>query len=127
MKSNIKSLGQLLEKGYDIRLKDNNVSIRDGRSNLIAKVTMSRNRTFMLNIQNKLVKCLKSCYKDITWLCHLRFGHLNFGGLQNLSNKEMVRGLPSISHLDQVCKGCLLGKQFKKSFPKESSSRAQKL
>ena len=43
-----------------------------------------------------------------------------------LSKKEMVRGLPSISHPDQVCEGCLLGKQFKKSFPKESSSRAQK-
>ena len=27
---------------------------------------------------------------------------------------------------DQVCKGCLLGKQFKKTFPKDSSSRAQK-
>ena len=127
MKSNIKSLGQLLEKGYDIRLKDNNLSIRDSRSNLIAKVPMSRNRMFMLNIQNELAKCLKACYKDITWLCHLRFAHLNFGGLQLLSKKEMERGLPSISHSDQVCKGCLLRKQFKKGFPKESSSRAQKL
>ena len=37
-----------------------------------------------------------------------------------------MRGLPSLSHPDQVWEGCLLGKQFKKSFPKESSSRAQK-
>ena len=29
MKSNILSLGQLLEKGYDIHLKENNLSIRD--------------------------------------------------------------------------------------------------
>ena len=43
-----------------------------------------------------------------------------------LSKKEMVRGLLSISHPDQVCKRCLLGKQFHKSFPMESSSRAQK-
>ena len=126
MKSNILSLGKLLEKGYDIRLKDNNLSIRDSRSNFIAKVSMSRNRMFILNIQNDVAKCLKTCYKDTTWLWPLRFGHLNFGGLQLLSKKEMVRGLPSISHPNQVCKGCLLGKQFKKSFPKESSSRAQK-
>ena len=110
MKSNILSLGQLLEKGYDIRLKDNNLSIRDNASNLIAKVPMSRNRMFVLNIQNDVTKCLKMCYNDASWLWPLRFGHLNFGGLELLSKKEMVRGLPCISHPDQVCKGCLLGK-----------------
>ena len=60
IKSNILSLGQLLEKGYDIHLKDNNLSIRDTKSNLITKVPMSRNRMFMLNIQNDLAKCLKA-------------------------------------------------------------------
>ena len=81
MKINILSLGQLLEKGYDISLEDNNISIRDSGSNLIAKVPMLRNRMFKLNIQNDLTKCLKVCYKDTNWLRHLRFGHLNFGGL----------------------------------------------
>ena len=50
MKSNILSLGQLLEKGYDIHLRDNNLFIRDNASKLIAKVPMSRNRMFILNI-----------------------------------------------------------------------------
>ena len=77
MKSNFLSLGKLLEKGYDIHLKDNNLSIRDSGSNLIAKMPMSRNRVFMLNIQKDLEKCLEACHKDTTWLWHLRFGHLN--------------------------------------------------
>ena len=81
---------------------------------------------FVLNIQNEVVKCLKACYKDTSLLWHLRFGHLNFGGLDLLSKKEMVRGLPSINHPNQLCEGCLLGKQFRKSFPKESKSIAQK-
>jgi hypothetical protein len=126
MKSNILSLGQLLEKGYDIQLKDNNLSIRDHSSKVIAKVPMSRNRMFVLNIQNDVAQCLKMCYKEESWLWHLRYGHLNFGGLELLSKKDMVRGLPYINHPNQVCEGCLLGKQFKMSFPKESSSRAQK-
>ncbi|KAK2411591.1 putative mitochondrial protein [Trifolium repens] len=126
MKSNILSLGQLLEKGYDIQLKDNNLSIRDHSRKVIAKVPMSRNRMFVLNIQNDVAQCLKMCYKEESWLWHLRYGHLNFGGLELLSKKEMVRGLPNINHPNQVCEGCLLGKQFKMSFPKESSSRAQK-
>ncbi|CAJ2657878.1 unnamed protein product [Trifolium pratense] len=126
MKSNILSLGQLLEKGYDIQLKNNNLSIRDHSNKFIAKVPVSRNRMFVLNIQNDVAQCLKMCYKEESWLWHLRFGHLNFGGLELLSKKEMVRGLPYINHPNQVCEGCLLGKQFKMSFPKESSSRAQK-
>ncbi|KAK6119781.1 hypothetical protein DH2020_046472 [Rehmannia glutinosa] len=50
MKSNILSLGQLLEKGY-IHMKDRSLSIRDDRNNLITKVSMSRNRMFLLNIR----------------------------------------------------------------------------
>ncbi|XP_061341465.1 uncharacterized protein LOC133287802 [Gastrolobium bilobum] len=50
MKNNILSLGQLLEKGYDVHLKNNTLSLRDNQNNLIAKVSMSRNRMFLLNI-----------------------------------------------------------------------------
>lgn len=91
MKSNILSLGQLLEKGYDIRLKQNNLFMRDHASNVIAKVPMTRNRMFVLNFQNEVAQCLKVCYKDKSWCLHLRFGHLNFGGIELLSKKEMVR------------------------------------
>ncbi|EON88766.1 hypothetical protein, partial [Plesiomonas shigelloides] len=38
MKTNILSVGQLLEKGYNIHMKDNNLFLRDGQSKLIAKV-----------------------------------------------------------------------------------------
>lgn len=97
MKSNIVSLGQLLEKGYDIRLKDNNLAIRGTTCNLIAKLPLSRNRMFVLNIQNDVTRCLKTCYKDMSWLWYLQLGHLNFGGSELLSKKEMVIGCPFIS------------------------------
>ena len=126
MKSNILSLGQLLEKGYDIHLKDYSLFLRDDKGNLITKVKMSKNRMFPLNIQNDVAKCLKACHNDPSWIWHLRYGHLNFGGLELLFKKNMVKGLPYINHPDQLCEGCLLGKQFRKSFPKESNSRAQK-
>ena len=103
MKINIMSLGKLLEKGYDIHLKENTLFLRDNIGNLIAKVPMKRNRMFMLNIQNDIAKYLKACYKYASWLWHLRFGHLNFGGLELLSKKEMVRGLPCIKHPNQLC------------------------
>lgn len=36
----------------------------------------------------------------------------------------MVRGLPKIDHIDQVCDGCLVGKQRRHSFPAKSNYRA---
>jgi hypothetical protein len=83
--------------------------------NLIAKVPMTINRMFLLNIQADVAKCLKTFLKDSSWLWHLRFGHENFGGLKLLAQKKMVNGLPSI---DQLCKECLVGKQFRKTFQK---------
>ncbi|KAL8171000.1 hypothetical protein V2J09_022804 [Rumex salicifolius] len=43
-----------------------------------------------------------------------------------MSKKEMVRGIPSIQHPEQLCEGFLLGKQFRRSFPNEAESRAKK-
>ncbi|KAK2975340.1 hypothetical protein RJ640_009694 [Escallonia rubra] len=34
-------------------------------------------------------KCLKACFDNQSWLWHLRLGHLNFGGLELLSMKNM--------------------------------------
>lgn len=67
MKSNILSLGRLLEKGYDIQFKDNNISIRDHSNKFIVKVLMSRNRMFVLNIQNDFAQYPKMCYKEKSW------------------------------------------------------------
>ena len=81
MKTNILIMGQLLEQNYDIQLKDRSCLIRDHKNNVMANVPMTRNRMFLLNIQHDVIRCLKACFKDSSWLWHLRFGHLNFGGL----------------------------------------------
>ena len=45
--------------------------------------------------------------KDENWLWNLRFGHLNFGGLNFLHRKGMVKGLPLIEKPDSLCEGCI--------------------
>ena len=79
---------------------------------------MIRNRMLLLNIQN-VVKCLKSYINDSSWIWHLRFEHLNFGGLKLLNKENIVRGLFSIDHSDQLCEWCLLGKHAEIIFQKK--------
>ena len=116
----------MLEKGFEVQMKNNCLYLRDNHERLVAKVSMTKNRMFPLNVCNDVPKCLKTCYEDPSWLWHLRFGHLNFGSLEDLSKKKMVRGLPHIHKPNQVCEGCLLGKHHRSSFPKESMTRAKK-
>lgn len=42
-------------------MKDQSLSIRN--ANLIANVPIASNKMFLLNFQNDVVKCLKSCVK----------------------------------------------------------------
>ena len=65
-KKNLLNLSQLLEKGYDIHLKNYIVFLRDNKGNLITMVKMPKNKMFLLNIQNDVVKCLKACHKNLT-------------------------------------------------------------
>ncbi|PWA61635.1 hypothetical protein CTI12_AA371330 [Artemisia annua] len=120
-----KALVKGKEKKYDIHFKDHSATIRNPEGKLIAKVPMTKNRMFLLNIQHDEAKCLKSCLKDHSWLWHMRYGHLNFGDLKLLSSKGMVKGLDQIDHPNQVCEGCLIGKHARSSFPKEATSRAK--
>ena len=137
MKCNLFSIGQLVHKGYNVFFKNDVCTIMDiaPSKRCIAEVKMTRNRMFPLRIRadlkNKEViaavtqEAFQSVPKDENWLWHLRFGHLNFGGLNLLSRKGMVRVLPLIEKPDSLCEGCILGKQHRESFPSGNSIRAK--
>ncbi|XP_061375043.1 uncharacterized protein LOC133317219 [Gastrolobium bilobum] len=116
LKSNLLGFGQFLEKRYNIHLKNNSLIIRNQKGELIAKVDMTRNFIFKLNIQRKEIRCMKSITKDSSWLWHLRFCHLGLTGLKLLSKANMVNGLPQINHPYQLCDSCMKGKKHKQSF-----------
>ena len=56
---------------------------------------------------------------------HERFGHLHFEALKRLSAMEMVRGLPCLDHVEQLCDICVLTKQRRLPFPQPASFRAK--
>ena len=53
-------------------------------------------------------------------LWHRKLGYLHYKALPDLQN--MVCGMPSISlSKNEICKGCMLGKNIKKAFPSSDS------
>ncbi|KAL4348199.1 hypothetical protein GQ457_17G003570 [Hibiscus cannabinus] len=126
MKSNIISLGQLLEKGYEVQMKNRSLSLKNKNGELVVQVDMTRNRLFTIDIESGEVKCMKTAIKDDSWLWHLRYGHLGFSGMKLLLKAKMVNGLPEINPPNQLCEACIKGKQHIQSFEVGKSWRARR-
>jgi len=59
----------LLEKVYEIKMKDCILTLLDTYGAMITKVIMTKkNIMFLLNIEMDVPHCLKACVKDETWL-----------------------------------------------------------
>nr|GEW39481.1 retrovirus-related Pol polyprotein from transposon TNT 1-94 [Tanacetum cinerariifolium] len=57
---------------------------------------------------------LSKASKNKSWLWHRRLNHLNFGTINDLSRKDLVRGLPRLKfEKDHLCSACQLGKSKK--------------
>jgi hypothetical protein len=124
MKSNILSIGQLLEKGYTIHMENYSLILRDTRGGIVALVPMANNCMFQLHLNIKSKKCFYGLKESESWKWHLRFGHLHFSGLKLLSSSGMVHGLPMIKPPSNFCEECILGKQARLPFPSGKSWRA---
>nr|GFA81580.1 retrovirus-related Pol polyprotein from transposon TNT 1-94 [Tanacetum cinerariifolium] len=52
--------------------------------------------------------------RNKSWLWHRRLNHLNFGTINDLARKDLVRGLPRLKfEKDYLCSACQLGKSKK--------------
>jgi len=125
LKSNILSMGQLMEKGYSVLMKDQVLYLKDKLNQLIARVEMKKNRMYKLDRKIVQERCLKLDVKDEAMKWHFRFGHLHFGGLAELVKKEMVRGLPTVEFEKKFCEECVLGKHPRTSFLRTAEYRAK--
>ncbi|KAD7476991.1 hypothetical protein E3N88_00127 [Mikania micrantha] len=124
LQSNIMSLGQLTEVGYDVRIRHLSLKLYDEQGRLIMNVPRAANRLYKIRLIPGKPTCL-TVKMDDSWLWHTRLGHANFKMLEELGKKRLVEGLPNISYPSRVCEGCLTAKQARQSFPKEASWRAK--
>ena len=64
LKSNILSMGQLMEKGYSVLMKDLVLYLKDKSNILIAQVEMKKNKMYKLDLKIVQERCLKLDVKD---------------------------------------------------------------
>lgn len=126
LRSNIISLGQLLEKGYDVHTKDWLLAVKNKVAELVHNVELTKICLFTLDIKSELIICLKAVIKDDSWLWHLRFDRLGYTGLKLLPNAKMVDGLLKIDKPSELCEACVKGKQYIQSFDTGMSWRARR-
>ncbi|PKU61775.1 Retrovirus-related Pol polyprotein from transposon TNT 1-94 [Dendrobium catenatum] len=127
LKSNILSMGQLMEKGYSVFMKDEVLQLKDKKGRLVTQINMAKNRMYKINLVYVLEKCLQVDVEDKASLWHLRFGHLHYGGLHKLLKKKMVYGLPEVDYTNKLCEDCIFGKHARNSFQKKEEYRASSI
>lgn len=124
--NNILSLGQLSEEGNRVIMHGEFLWVYDIDDKLLLKVKRSYNRLYKFLAETPSESCLLSKLDEEAWLWHKRLGHVNFQALNLMTRNSMAEGLPRIIHPKELCSGCMMSKQNRKSFPMQSSFRAKK-
>ncbi len=117
LNANLVSLGQLDENGCNVRIFHGVCTIRDTARQLLARVQRTRNQLYLIKITVARPMCLSARTQEAAWLWHARFGHLYFDALRRLARQDMVRGLPQIDQVEQLCDCCVITKQRRSPFP----------
>lgn len=123
--NNIISLGQLSEAGNRVILEGEYLWVYEKNGKLLIKVIRSANRLYKLVVTENKRECLLVKENEATWLWHSRLGHVNFQAMKMMEKHDMVWGLPSLNVPKEACRGCLLSKQTRKSFPSKSNFAAK--
>jgi hypothetical protein len=125
LRKNIISIGQLDERGCQVLIDDGILHIRDRERKLLAKVHRANNRLYVLELRIARPICLAAKHDDEARRWHARFGHISFDALTSLAQRCMVRGLPLITHAEELCDNYLAGKLRRLPFPKKTLYRAE--
>ncbi|CAA6674013.1 unnamed protein product [Spirodela intermedia] len=94
---------------------------------------MSGSRTAFTELDTKVLGtlvrqvCLEARAVEEAWKWHARLGHVNMTALRKMAREELVRGLPAVGQVDQLCEACLAGKQKRSPFPQQGEYRARRV
>ncbi|GKE61170.1 retrovirus-related pol polyprotein from transposon TNT 1-94 [Tanacetum coccineum] len=114
---NLFSVGQFCDSDLEVAFRKHSCYFRDVDGVDLLKGSCGSNlyTIFVENIMKSSPICLLSkASKNKSWLWHHRLNHMNFGTINDLARKDLVRGLPRLKfEKDHLCFACQLGKSKK--------------
>jgi hypothetical protein len=106
--TNIVSITQLDEVGYNIDINTAVMKIREPGSLLVVRVKREVNRLYLLHIKLVQLVCfaVRGQDNEVAWHWHECFWHINMAAIQKLAWEELVHNLPEIGQVKQLCEAC---------------------
>ncbi|GJT87264.1 retrovirus-related pol polyprotein from transposon TNT 1-94 [Tanacetum coccineum] len=114
---NLFSVRQFCDSDLEVSFRKHSCYVRD--TDGIELIKGSRGSNFYTISVEDMMKSSPICLlskasENKSWLWHRRLNHLNFGSINDLARKDLVRGLPRLKfEKDHLCFACQLGKSKK--------------
>jgi len=119
LKKNLISVAVLEDKGYRVIFMDKKALLWPKNEELSSAIVIGVREGGLYKLLGH-IQALVHASVSPSELWHRRFGHLHFKALLGL--QKMVRGMFSLHfEHDGICRGCVLGKNIKKSFPNSNT------
>ncbi|GJV69873.1 retrovirus-related pol polyprotein from transposon TNT 1-94 [Tanacetum coccineum] len=104
---NLFSVGQFCDSDLEVAFRKHSCYVRV----LIRDTERTRWKDML---KSSPICLLSKASRNKSWLWHRRLNHLNFGTINDLARKDLVRGLPRLKfEKDHLCSACQLGKSKK--------------
>ncbi|GKD22185.1 retrovirus-related pol polyprotein from transposon TNT 1-94 [Tanacetum coccineum] len=114
---NLFSVEQFYDSDLEVAFRKHSCYVRDTDGVGLVKGSRASNlHTISVEdmIKSSPIYLLSKASKNKSWLWHRRLNHLNFGTINDLAKKDLVRGLPRLKfEKDHLCSACQLGKSNK--------------
>ncbi|GJS27777.1 retrovirus-related pol polyprotein from transposon TNT 1-94 [Tanacetum coccineum] len=123
---NLFSVGKFCDSDLKVAFRKHSYFVRDINGADLLKGSRSTN-LYTISIDDMMksspICLLSKASKSKSWLWHRRLNHLNFGTINDLARKDLVRGLPRLKfEKDHLCSACQLGKSKKFSHKPKSEN-----
>ncbi|GJQ96968.1 retrovirus-related pol polyprotein from transposon TNT 1-94 [Tanacetum coccineum] len=114
---NLFSVGQFCDSDLEVAFRKHSCFVRDTDGVELIKGSRGSN-LYTISVEDMMksspICLLSKASKNKSWLWHRRLNHLNFGTINDLARKDLVRGLPRLKfEKDHLCSACQLGKSKK--------------
>ncbi|GJU45453.1 retrovirus-related pol polyprotein from transposon TNT 1-94 [Tanacetum coccineum] len=129
---NLFSVRQFCDSDLEVAFRKHSCYVRDTGGVELIKCYRGSN-LYTISVEDMMksspICLLSKASKNKSWLWHRRLNHLNFGTINDLARKDLVRGLPRLKfEKDHLCSACQLGKSKKHTYtPKTKNTNLEVL